>query len=84
MRNVPRHNLAGNGVLTDKVRRAAEIIHGVGSPSRVDQIMEDEVAVNALAGLLTRAIESCQAKDGRLDMRDVAAYVLREMKRNQR
>ncbi len=42
-------------------------------------VLDDLVKVEALACLLTEAIERNQTTDGRLDEREVAAYVLRHM-----
>lgn len=82
MRNGTVVNISGIAQPTDKVRRAAEILHGPRVAARMDQVMDDEIAVRALAGILTRAMETQQSKDGRIDMRDVAAYVLAEMRRH--
>ena len=48
------------------------------------RLVEREDAIDALSRLLTEAIETRQAKDGRIDMRDVAAHVLAEMGRHQK
>lgn len=50
----------------------------------LEQALDEETAVDAFARLLTEAMEKNQTKDGRIDMRDVAAHVLGEMKRNQK
>ena len=68
--------------LSDKVKRAATILHGSQGVARIGQIMDDEVAVNALAQLIEQAIVARQTKDGRIDWRDVAAHVLAVMRRH--
>ena len=57
-------------------------IYGPRAVGQFTQIMDDVVAVDALARLLTEAIERNTTKDGRIDMKDVAAHVLGEMKRH--
>jgi hypothetical protein len=57
-------------------------LYGPKAVERFDQIMDDVVAVDALARLLTEAIERNTTKDGRIDMKDVASHVLGEMKRH--
>lgn len=49
----------------------------------VEQAVDHEVAVDALARLLTEKLETCKTKDGRVDMRDVAHAVLAELGKNQ-
>lgn len=66
-----------------KMLKVAMLLHGPGAAVRLDRIMEDEVAVDALARLLTEQIEKNTTKDGRVDMRDVAAGVLLHMRRSQ-
>ena len=46
----------------------------------IGAVMEDIVTVDALARVLTEAIDASVTKDGRLDTKDVAAFVLRRMK----
>ena len=75
-------NLRGVARPTRKIKAQLEIIHGRGFVERMDRILEDETAIDALARLLTEAIETRQTKDGRIDMRDVAAHVLAEMRKN--
>lgn len=65
-----------------KMLKVAMLLHGPDMAVRLDKVMEDEVAVNALACLLTEQIEKHTTKDGRVDMRDVAAGVLLHMRRS--
>lgn len=77
-------NLRGVARPTRKLRARLEMIHGRGFVERMDRVVEDETAIDALARLLTEAIEKNQTRDGRVDMKDVAAHVLAEMRRNPR
>lgn len=76
--------ISGIAYPSPKILALATSIHGRGVAKRLSQIMDDTVAVDALARLLTEAIEKKTTKDGRIDMRDVAAHVLSEMKGNPR
>jgi hypothetical protein len=66
--------------------RAMGILHGQNGPAHLplSRILEDTDAVEGLARVLTQGIESVMTKDGRLDTKDLAAYVLAELQRNQR
>jgi hypothetical protein len=64
-----RRRLAGvNGSMGEALRRAAE----------------DEKAIDAFAGLLSQALQTVQTADGRIDMRDAAAFVLRSLQESNR
>lgn len=75
-------SLSGVARPTEKMRRQMRMMRGPRAAAQLDQILEDTVAIDALARLLTEALEKCQTKDGRVDMRDVAVHVLREMRRH--
>lgn len=77
-------NLRGIARPTRKLKARLEMLHGKNFVERMDRIVEDTTAIDALACLLTEAMEKNMTKDGRVDMKDVAAHVLAEMKRNQR
>lgn len=77
-------DLRGVARPTKKLRARLEILHGKGFVERMDRIVEDTTAIDALARLLTEAVEKNTTKDGRVDMKDVAAFVLAEMKRHPR
>jgi hypothetical protein len=77
-------NLRGVARPTRKLRARLEMIHGRGFVERMDRVMEDEAAIDAFSRLLTEAVEKNTSKDGRVDMKDVAAFVLAEMKRHPR
>jgi hypothetical protein len=63
--------------------------HVVGklAPQRsgaVEGLVNDATAITGLARVLTEAIETRQAADGSLDLKQVAAHVLAEMRAHQR
>jgi len=75
-------NLAGIGrptrALLEKLGRKPREARNLAA------MMDDFTATDALARLLTEAIEKHQKTDGRVDMKDVAQHVLAEMKRHPR
>lgn len=77
-------NIRGVARPTRKLRAQLETLYGKKCVERMDQIVEDVTAIDAFARLLTEAMEKKMTKDGRVDMKDVAAYVLAEMKRHPR
>ena len=52
---------------------------GHQGPVNVQAMMDDLYGVDVLAKLLTQGIEEVTRVDGRLDTRDLAAFVLRAM-----
>jgi hypothetical protein len=44
------------------------------------RIVEDDAQIDGLAKVLTRGIDTITTTDGRLDTRELAAYLLRAMK----
>jgi hypothetical protein len=80
--------MANQGNLSGVARPGARLARtlkqmGVGNAS-VEDLLDLSVGVEALAGVLTQGIEACLTKDGRLDTKDLAAFVLRRMKEHQR
>lgn len=59
-------------------------LYGSNMELAVDSLLSDTEAIDTFAGLLTQSIERNQAKDGRIDMRMVAADIIAEMRRNQK
>ena len=57
---------------------------GTRAAANIDAMLDGAEAVDSLAGLLDRAITDCLTADGRVDMKDVAHYVLKELRRNQK
>ncbi len=60
------------------------VTRGRPGPVPMEQVLANATAIDSLARLLTEAIETRRSKDGRIDMRDVAAHVLAQMAHNQR
>ena len=56
------------------------ILHPNGTSFSVSEALDETVAIDSFSRLLTEGIERVTTKDGRLDTKDLAAYVLREMK----
>ena len=58
-------------------------VYGPGLRPSMVRMMDDIVAVNALAKVLDRGLEECTRKaDGFLDTKDLAAFVLRFIREN--
>jgi len=66
------------------IRRAATALYGKGATLALEEIIEDTIAIDALAGALDKHIQSSVTSDGRLDLREVAAKLIRDMKDNQK
>lgn len=77
-------NLRGIARPTRRLKAQLEVLHGKHFVERMDRVVEDVITIDALAKVLDQAMEKSVTKDGRMDLRDVAAYVLAEMKRMQR
>jgi hypothetical protein len=69
-------------------RRVSALLALSGNDLRAAKSLHDAMdgveAIDALSRLLTEAMNAKITTDGRVDMRDVAAYVLGEMKRHPR
>ena len=84
-------NAARPGI-TCKMQPSAALVKQLGRLGVVDPkatanvcaALDDLVSVDALAGLLDEGIGKTLAADGRLDLKDLAAFVLRRMKENQK
>lgn len=55
-------------------------LYGERKVIAMTRAMDDMVSVDALAKLLDRAMGMATSKDGRLDLRDMAAFMLREIR----
>jgi len=75
--------LSGVAHPTRKMRALLKLARDDVNPRLLDGVVEDSVAIDSFARLLTEAMEKCQTKDGRVDMKDVAAFVLGEMRKHQ-
>lgn len=69
--------------LVRPTKRLRAMLGTLGTPREIKAAIEDSVAVDALARLLTEQIERNTKPGGRVDMLDVAAAVLAELGRNQ-
>lgn len=76
--------LTGVAHLTPKFRHMAETLHGPGFVRDVFEMAEDAVAVDALAQALDRAFTHALSADGRLDLREAAMHLIKEMKASQK
>lgn len=74
------------------MRAGGSLLRSLGKLGEVDprkaidigKALDDLVSVDALAALLDEGIGKTVTKDGRLDMKDLAAFILRRMKENQK
>lgn len=75
-----------NGVArpTPALRRRLGILYGERAVQKMDQVLDDAEAVEALARLLKERVEARATADGRVDYRDVAADVIAAMRGNQK
>lgn len=76
-----------SGVIRGTARPAPRLratLKGLRGGKAMDALLDDCVAIDALAGLLAEAIERNTTPDGRVDMRCVAAAVIAEMRRHPR
>lgn len=77
-------NLAGVAHPTPLMRRMAIARHGPQGVATIDSMIEDAVAVNAMADLMGRALDATANKDGKADLKEAAMFVIKEMRRNQK
>jgi hypothetical protein len=67
------------------MRRAMQAIHGIGAVKKMDEVIDDSIAVDSFAKLLDQTIELKRNKTtGVVNMKDVAAHILIVMKSNQK
>ena len=69
---------------TARMRALAFCKHGPKMAANIHTMVEDATAVAALAKILDQAMTECTSKDGRLDLKDVAARVIIVMRENQK
>lgn len=77
--------------ITCQMRPSDALLRQLGKLGHVDPraainvkaALDDLVSVDALAALLDEAIGKTITTDGRMDLKDVAAFVLRRMKEHQ-
>lgn len=61
------------------LRSQLRILYGPETTHRLDKVMEDAEAIDALAGILKESIDA-RNKNGTVDMREVAADVVRRLR----
>lgn len=83
MPNSQLAQISGVAHLTPKYRHMAETLHGAGFKRTVEQMANDAVLVDGMARLLDRAFEHAHAADGRIDLREAAMFMIKEMRENQ-
>ncbi len=66
------------------MRHLANTLHGPGFIGSIDSMLEDAVAVNALADAIDRALIVGTSRDGRIDLKETAMALIKEMRRNQK
>lgn len=69
---------------TSRLRALAFAKHGPGMAANIHSMVQDAEAVAGLAKILDEAMTQCTTSDGRLDLKDVSAYVIKVMRENQR
>lgn len=77
-------NMSATLYPTRRLRALAFAKHGPGMAANIHTMVQDAEAVAGLAKILDMAMTDCVTKDGRLDLKDVAAYVIKHMRENQR
>jgi len=77
-------NISGRAKPTRRMRALATILHGDKFARSVDSMIDDAVAIDALAGAIDRALTESVTSDGRVDLKKAAAHILGEIKRAQR
>lgn len=73
--------LEGHALPSDALRRRiGQLYPGAKGEVEVQRMLDDLVGVDALARLLTEGIDKTLTTDGRLDTKELAAFVLRAMR----
>ena len=67
-----------------RLRMMAKVLHGNKMSEAIDSMMVDATMINALAGMIDRALIKGTSKDGRIDLKDTAMHLIQEMRNNQR
>lgn len=76
--------ISGLAKPSESLLRRMRQLYGEGSTLSIEAVLDDVTAVEALAQLIEQGFETCVTKDGRLDTKDLAAFLLREIRRNQK
>ena len=76
--------LKGHAKPGGALARQIGVLYGENKVVEVARMMDDYAGVDALARVLTAGIEQVTAKDGRLDTKDLAAFLWKTMQDNQK
>jgi hypothetical protein len=76
--------LKGHAVPTAALKRKIGAMYGESKVIDIQKALDDLVTVDALSLVLTEGINSVTRTDGRLDTKDLAAFVLQRMKEHQK
>jgi len=76
--------LSGVARPTPMMRHLALTLHGPKMAESIDSMLEDAVAVNALATAMDRAMVAGTNASGNVDMREAAMHLIKEMRRSQK
>ncbi len=76
--------ISGVAYPTPRMRSLATALHGPAFAASIGSMLEDAVAVNALAEALDRAIEAGLSSDGRIDLKAAAVCLIKEMRESQK
>jgi hypothetical protein len=77
-------NLRGIARPADAIARHVKMMYGDRKNIELEKAMNDYAGVEGLAAVLTDGINACTSKDGRLDAKDLAAYLWTVMQANQK
>ncbi len=77
-------HISGIAYPTKRLRTLAIALHGIDFANSIGSMVDDAVAVNALAEALDRAFEAGLSKDGRIDLKVAAVHLIGELRRSQK
>jgi hypothetical protein len=77
-------NISGVARPSRRMLNMALALHGPKFAQSIDAMVDDAKTVDALAGALDRALLAGTSKDGRVDMREAALALIKELRRHQK
>ena len=77
-------NLRGRARPADAILRQTKMLYGDKKSVELAAALDDFAGVEGLAMVLTEGIQACTTQDGRLDTKDLAAYLWTVMRANQK
>lgn len=77
-------NISGVARPSKRMKHLARTVHGERFERNLGAMLNDAIAIEALAGCLDRAMTKAVNGSGNLDLKLMAAELLGELKRNQR